>query len=63
MELFDDAEKYGVNKNQLLHVKRLFITEHVKRLSVSGLGLDNFRLNDIQQVQIALLVVCHLCIH
>tara|TARA_B100001093_G_scaffold103293_1_gene95492 strand:+ start:3819 stop:5939 length:2121 start_codon:yes stop_codon:yes gene_type:complete len=43
--LFDDAEKYGVNKNQLLHVKRLFITEHIKRLSVSGLGLDNFRLN------------------
>ena len=43
--LFDDAENYGVSKNQLLHVKRLFITEHLKRLSVSSLGLDTFRVN------------------
>ena len=44
-KLLEDAYNYGINNEQLLIVKRSFITNHIKRLSLCNLGLDNFRLN------------------
>ena len=43
-KLLLDAKNLGV-KEQLLIVKKLFITEHINRLSLCNLGLDNFRIN------------------
>lgn len=44
-KLINDALEYGVKREQLLIVKRLFIDKHIERLSLCNLGLDNFRLN------------------
>ena len=43
--LMRDASNYGINNNQLICVKIIDITEHIKRLSTCNLGLDPFRLN------------------
>lgn len=43
--LITDAINYGVNKSQLIYVKRENRIDHINKLNLCNLGLDNYRVN------------------
>ena len=43
--LIKDASNYGVPLSQLIYVKRESRTDHINKLCLCNLGLDNYRLN------------------
>ena len=43
--LITDAINYGVNKSQLIYVKRENRIYHINKLNLCNLGLDNYRIN------------------